>query len=210
MNEIDESQIPAVQVVTGLLLIQRYTEGKREVFVFMARRPQGKPLPGLWETPGGKVEKGESEEFALIREWLEELDVAISVVNKKLRSTMFESNPAMDYKKFEMHYYQVCIAFDNHFLFKLQHHDSCGWFSMDELSKMSLEGKLAPASMQIREIVNSIPARRLSKRQLALFNMLFLFTFWRTNGKTRTQNRRTRTSSTTCILLPNNRRHGNN
>ena len=46
--------------------------------VLLARRPEGKPLAGLWEFPGGKVKPGESPEAALIRELKEELDIDVS------------------------------------------------------------------------------------------------------------------------------------
>ena len=36
--------------------------------VLLAKRPPGRPLAGLWAFPGGKVEKGETPEAALIRE----------------------------------------------------------------------------------------------------------------------------------------------
>jgi 8-oxo-dGTP diphosphatase len=45
--------------------------------VLMAQRPEGKPLAGLWEFPGGKVEAGERPEETLMRELKEELGVTV-------------------------------------------------------------------------------------------------------------------------------------
>ena len=43
--------------------------------VLLAQRPEGKPMAGLWEFPGGKVEPDETPEAALIRELHEELGI---------------------------------------------------------------------------------------------------------------------------------------
>lgn len=46
--------------------------------VLLAQRPEGRSLAGLWEFPGGKVERGETPEDAVIRELHEELAIDVS------------------------------------------------------------------------------------------------------------------------------------
>ena len=45
--------------------------------VLLTRRPPGKPMEGLWEFPGGKIEPGERPEDTLIRELGEELGIVV-------------------------------------------------------------------------------------------------------------------------------------
>jgi 8-oxo-dGTP diphosphatase len=47
--------------------------------VMIARRQARLRMGGLWEFPGGKVEPGESDEIALVRELQEELNLVVAV-----------------------------------------------------------------------------------------------------------------------------------
>ncbi len=49
----------------------------RDGLLLLTRRPEGDPLAGFWELPGGKVEADETPESALTREWHEELGVEV-------------------------------------------------------------------------------------------------------------------------------------
>jgi 8-oxo-dGTP diphosphatase len=64
--------MPALLLVAACALID---PDKR---VLIAQRPQGKPMAGLWEFPGGKVEEGEAPEDTIIRELAEELGVTVT------------------------------------------------------------------------------------------------------------------------------------
>lgn len=58
--------------VVGAVIVK---EGK----ILSAKRPLYKSLGGLWEFPGGKIEKGESAAEALKREIMEELQCETNV-----------------------------------------------------------------------------------------------------------------------------------
>jgi len=64
------SEKPVVLVVAVALID---VDGR----VLLAERPEGKPMAGLWEFPGGKVHDGERPEDALIRELAEELGITV-------------------------------------------------------------------------------------------------------------------------------------
>jgi 8-oxo-dGTP diphosphatase len=59
--------------------------------IFVQQRPDGKAMAGLWEFPGGKVERGEIPEDALIRELNEELGIIVS--HKHLQCACFACEP---------------------------------------------------------------------------------------------------------------------
>lgn len=60
-----------IEVVAGVI--------ERDGRILITRRPEGSPLAGLWEFPGGKRNPGETPEDALRRELSEELDAAVTV-----------------------------------------------------------------------------------------------------------------------------------
>jgi 8-oxo-dGTP diphosphatase len=61
-----------VQIIVGAAILRA---GK----VLACERALPAALAGRWEFPGGKVEPGETEAGALVRECLEELDVTVGV-----------------------------------------------------------------------------------------------------------------------------------
>ena len=66
---MNDSEAPKLLLVAAVALVD--SDGR----VLLAQRPEGKPLAGLWEFPGGKVKPGETPEAALIRELGEELGI---------------------------------------------------------------------------------------------------------------------------------------
>ncbi len=65
--------------------------------VLVTERPAGKPMAGLWEFPGGKLESGETPEDCIIRELAEEL--GIKVIAPCLAPLTFASH---DYVQFHI------------------------------------------------------------------------------------------------------------
>jgi 8-oxo-dGTP diphosphatase len=65
-------------VSTRLVLVAACALIDADHRVLVAQRPAGKPMAGLWEFPGGKVETGERPEQTLVRELREELGISVN------------------------------------------------------------------------------------------------------------------------------------
>lgn len=93
--------------------------------IFCAQRNLAKSMGGKWEFPGGKIEEGETNEEALVREIKEELDSDI-VVDSYLMTVEH------DYPTFHitMHAY-LCTLVKGDLVLK-EHNDST-WVTKEEL-----------------------------------------------------------------------------
>ncbi|MCT4592983.1 MAG: (deoxy)nucleoside triphosphate pyrophosphohydrolase [Anaeromicrobium sp.] len=111
--------------------------------ILIAKRKESKSLGGFWEFPGGKIEKGESDEESLIRELKEEMDIDIEVKN------YFDEN-IYDYadKIIKLKAYEAVIKKGN---INLKDHSQFVWCKPCELDKY----KIAPADIKfVEEIKN--------------------------------------------------------
>ncbi len=92
--------------------------------IFATQRGYGDFKDG-WEFPGGKIEKGETPEEALIREIKEELDTTINV-NKKIDTVEY------DYPNFHLSMdCFICNILEGDLV--LKEHEDSKWLSKDEL-----------------------------------------------------------------------------
>ena len=81
----------------SIILVSAVALVDSDGLVLLSQRPKEKEMGGLWEFPGGKIEKGETPEKALIRELQEEL--GIFVWNSCLAPLTFAS---YDYTNFHL------------------------------------------------------------------------------------------------------------
>jgi 8-oxo-dGTP diphosphatase len=94
---------------------------------FIARRLPGGDLGGKWEFPGGKVEAGESDEDALIREYDEEFGVSI-------KPGAFVGTVSFDHRgvTHSLNAYRIYFTGRD---FILREHSEWRWASLEEMEK---------------------------------------------------------------------------
>jgi 8-oxo-dGTP diphosphatase len=95
----------------------------RDGRVLASRRTEPPRLAGLWEFPGGKVEPGESDEQALLRELREELRVEVQVGQRLGADLPIEETAVLRV------YLCTLLAGEP----ALVDHDAHRWLSADEL-----------------------------------------------------------------------------
>jgi 8-oxo-dGTP diphosphatase len=87
--------LPQMRVVAALITSN---DGTR---LLVQQRPAGKQRALLWELPGGKVEVGESDELALMREAREELGVDLEVGRERFHTEHAYPDAAVDLHVYE-------------------------------------------------------------------------------------------------------------
>jgi 8-oxo-dGTP diphosphatase len=126
-------QSRVVQIVVGVAVV-------RDGLVLAAYRAG--PAGG-WEFPGGKVEPGETEEQAAVREIREELDLEI-----KVGASL---GPAVDIsERYRLHVYLATIVAGEPVL---REHAELRWFAPDELDESEW---LAPDRPFVRELLRRL------------------------------------------------------
>lgn len=98
--------------------------------VLIVRRAKGQSGAGDWEFPGGKVELGEKDHEALIREITEELCLVISV-----QRCLGENHVNFGHKEIKLILYRSVIQSGD---LKLSVHDEYQWVDVLELTNFKL------------------------------------------------------------------------
>lgn len=109
--------------------------------VLCAQRSENMSLPLMWEFPGGKIEKGETEKEALIREIKEEMKCNLSVEDK-VTTTEHE----YDFGIVRLTTYKCKL---NNELPTLTEHKEIKWLPLDELKTL----EWAPADVPAVDII---------------------------------------------------------
>jgi 8-oxo-dGTP diphosphatase len=123
-------------VVTGLI--------RRGNQVLVGKRPPGHSLAGLWEFPGGKIERGEPPEEALARELNEELGIEATIGPVRLTYTHSYAENGIIILFFDVYFWKAEP--------KSVHHSEIRWVTPEELVLLDMpeaNRKLLPKLIEI-------------------------------------------------------------
>ena len=136
------SQEP-VKLITVSAVVMMDIDGR----ILLAQRPAGKKMAGLWEFPGGKVERGETPERALIRELKEELN--IDTTESCLAAFTFASHTYDDFLLLMPVF--VCRKWDG--IMQANEGQNLKWVKIDELKNYPMPPADEPLIAMIRDFL---------------------------------------------------------
>lgn len=136
-----QTQKKSAEIIQKAVGVIRRLEDNR---FLIAERPLGRPLGGMWEFPGGKVEPGEAIQDALARELQEE--IGITVLQSSSLLQIYHESP--DYSVM-LHVYLI-----EHFEGEAQglEGQKVQWVLPEELHQY----EFPPASPKILEVVKKM------------------------------------------------------
>jgi 8-oxo-dGTP diphosphatase len=134
----------ARQVVVGAAIL-------RAGRVLAARRSAPSSTAGGWEFPGGKVEPGETDAVALVRECIEELGVEVGV-GAELGEQQLPTGALLRVYLAELRYGEPQA---------LQDHDALRWLAADELNDVRWLAADRWFVAQLRKLLTPAPPRDL-------------------------------------------------
>ena len=96
------------------------------------RNPTGQ-MGNRWEFPGGKVEAGESDEEAVVREFQEEFGIKVKV-GAQIASASFRHNTDM----VQLHAYLIKVPHKGKiFKYRLSEHTEYRWAKIDDIKTLN-------------------------------------------------------------------------
>jgi len=108
--------------------------------VLIAQRLKGH-LAGKWEFPGGKVENGETEENAIIREMHEEFNISVRCEGFVCNNVVIDNDKEIDLRLYRCGYLSGEVVL----------HDHSSYVFVDK--KLLLSYDLAPADINIAKFI---------------------------------------------------------
>jgi 8-oxo-dGTP diphosphatase len=118
------------EILEVVALALRYVPGGQTM---LARRGPEESGAGEWEFPGGKVEPGETQKEALVREIKEELSYVLKPEDLRL---LGENTHQYPQRKIRIFLWEAEVRSKPAFI--LCDHDQVGWFSLDEIKELDL------------------------------------------------------------------------
>lgn len=131
---LDWGQMKFLPTEVVALAIQRYSDHR----YMLARRGPHESGAGNWEFPGGKIEAGETQPAALVREIFEEFQIVLEPSN-----LLFIGSHLFDYPAKTIHLHLWKLVVHKEPKMQLLEHDQIAWCTPSEMADF----KISPADI---------------------------------------------------------------